>query len=368
MDEIRIGLVGPGGKEVGSSRGRFIPQVCEHLEGVRVAAVFDVVSENADAAAEGITGCAAFGPDGWQAFLDSGINAAMIASPIPFHAQQSIDCLDRGLHVLSEVTASLDLDESRRLVEAAGASTATYMLAENCNFIDDLELFKRMIAAGLLGEVFHAEGGYLHDCRYLWREPDGGLTWRAVEFQKRGVYCTHSLGPILEILADRVSSVSCLATGASIMDAGIEGTNNHNMLMATAGGRTVMVRVDSMSPQPYRCYYRFQGTKGVVEYTYGQDGSPRISVDGNHEWQDAEGFRKQYIADRLALTGPAAEIGHGSNEFWMMKAWSEAVKGGEAAPIDVHAAMDCTLPGIVAFESVQKGGAPVTVPDSRDWA
>ena len=50
------------------------------------------------------------------------------------HAGQSAAALEAGLHVLSEVTAAVDLEQCRRLVRAAQRSSGLYMMAENCNY------------------------------------------------------------------------------------------------------------------------------------------------------------------------------------------------------------------------------------------
>jgi predicted dehydrogenase len=326
-----------------------------------------VVEAHATRAAEKAAGCRPFGPDGWEAFLESGINAVMVASPIPHHVAQSVACLERGLHVLCEVTAAMDLDEAQRLARAAGGSSATYMLAENCCFIDEIELFKRMNNDGLFGELFYADGGYLHDCRYLWRNEDGSFTWRARDFTTKVVYCTHSLGPIIDIFGERITVVSCLDTPVSLIDEEVGGTNNHCMLMRTAGGRTVFQRIDSMSPQPYRLPFRLQGTKGVCEYVCGEDPEPRICRNGSHKWEPVAEYRREYLADREGLSEEAKSVGHGSMEYWMMKAWSDALLHGRPVPIDFHRALDYTLPGIMAVQSARRNGEPMAVPNSRDW-
>ncbi|MHB9024642.1 MAG: Gfo/Idh/MocA family protein [Armatimonadota bacterium] len=358
MNELRIGLVG-------TQRGGFVPRACRVLGRMRVTAVFDVNADNAQGAAAEIDGCRAYGPGEWEAFIESGVNAVIIASPVPFHVEQSVDCLARGLHVLCEVVPARTLDKARQLVRATAASSATYMLAENCCFLDAAELFARLVREGVLGDTFYAEGGYLHDCRSLWRNPDGSLTWRGQG--NLGVYCTHPLGPILDILQDRVTQVSSLATPRARMEAGLTGENNHLMLMKTAAGRSVFVRIDHMSPQPYQCYFHIQGSRGVCAYTYGMDEFPRICLDGGHQWETAEPFLQQYLPERLNIPDEARELGHGSMEYWMMKAWADALLDGQPLPIDVHRGLDYTLPGIIAAESSFRGGETLSVPDSRAW-
>src|SRR5690625_4430427 len=73
----------------------------------------------------------------YDELLNTGIDIVVIASPMQFHAEQAIKALDQDIHVLSEVTAAVTLEESRKLLEAAKRSKAKYMLAENYCFIPE---------------------------------------------------------------------------------------------------------------------------------------------------------------------------------------------------------------------------------------
>src|SRR5205807_157317 len=122
---------------------------------------------------------------------------------------------------------------------------------------------------------YYGEGEYIHDCRELWYHEDGSLTWRGAGLL--GVYCTHSLGPLLYVTGDRVASVSALAVPGGKFD-------------------------------------------------------PRV-------------------------TSPTMDLLH-----------LTTVGGVAPAPIDVYCALDYTLPGICARQSAARCGAPVAVPDPRQWA
>ena len=65
-----------------------------------------------------------------------------------------------------------------------------------------------MARAGLFGEIYYAEGGYIHDCHEIQYDADGNPTWRVTwQVGRNGcTYGTHSLGPVLEWLDDRLAS------------------------------------------------------------------------------------------------------------------------------------------------------------------
>jgi predicted dehydrogenase len=375
---VRFGIIGGGHRGVGTSRGDSFARALA-VVGATVTAFYDIVEENARRASEAVPGARPF--TDWEAFLGSGIDAAVIASPVNCHAEQAVGCLERGIHVLSEVTAASNLEDARRLVRAARAGArrqagaAVYMLAENYRYLDEVELIKRLQDAGRFGEVYFAEGAYIHDCKDLWRNPDGSLTWRGKGLL--GVYCTHSLGPVLYLLGDRVTSVSSLANPSELYDPEVHQQGNHVMLMRTAKGRTVLVRVDHLSSRPHdMTSYSLQGNRGAYRATRTESRQAFVWLADEHEpsgvrggcsWHALWDYAGKYIPERLAVGPEARRGGHGTSEYWMLLDFLKSIRQGTRAPIDVDTALDYTLPGILAAESAAQGGATLAVPDSREW-
>jgi predicted dehydrogenase len=345
-------------------------RICGAVGGAEVTAVYDVDLARAEAAA-GEIGARAFGE--LDPFLESGIQAVVIASPLPYHAGQAVAALGREVHVLSEVTACHTLEDASALVHAARASRALYMLAENYRYLDEVELVKRMAEDGRFGEIYFGEGEYLHDCKDLWRNPDGSLTWRGTG--GLGVYCTHSLGPLLYIFDDRVAAVSALAVEGVSFDPDVSTPVQYVMQMRTEKGRVLRVRVDHTSPRPHQmAYYLVQGTAGAYEAWRGNGDRSKVWLEDEHEpsrcaggppWRDLSPYAERYIPERLAVGAEARAGGHGTSEYWMLKDFLAVVRGEAPPPIDVFRALDYTVPGILAVESHRQGGASLPVPDFR---
>lgn len=358
---------------IGLRRGQSFVRLCETVGGCDVTALFDIDCYRAGEMAAEI-GATPF--TDLDQFLASGIDAVVIASPLPFHAQQAVTALDAGKHVLSEVTACHTLEDGRALVEAAERSSALYMMAENYRFLDDVELLKRIHDAGRFGDLYFGEGEYLHDCKDLWYTETGDLTWRGKGHL--GAYCTHSLGPLLYITGDRVKSVSALSVPGGKFDPAVDNPTMHLMQMVTDGGMTLRVRVDHVSPRPHQmAYYALQGTKGCFESWRGHGDESKIWLEDVHEpsrvsvdgaaWHSLADFGPDYIPERLAAPPEARRGGHGTSEYWLLPEFLAAIRGEHPSPIDVHRALDYTLPGILAITSAQAGGIPQNVPDSRDF-
>jgi predicted dehydrogenase len=84
---------------------------------------------------------------------DGGCTAVVIGSPMHLHVAQSIAALERGVHVLCEVTAGVTIEECRDLVVAAERSDALFMMAENINYDRTSVLINSIVDAGKMGDV-----------------------------------------------------------------------------------------------------------------------------------------------------------------------------------------------------------------------
>ncbi len=365
MNDIKVGVIG-------LHRGQSFVRIAKVLGGMKVTAVHDVDTEALDRVG-GQFGV--FTTADLEEFLNQDFDVAVIASPLPNHAQHGIAALRAGKHVLSEVTACSTLDEAKSLVDAVRSSDRVYMMAENYRYLDEVELVRRLYREGLFGDVYYGEGEYVHDCRELWRNPKGGLTWRGRG--GLGVYCTHSIGPLLYMLDDSIVSVSSMDVEGGKFDPDVRIPTMHVLQMKTKAGALLRVRVDHVSPRPHAmAYYALQGTRGAYEGTRGFGDRPKLWLASEHEaslfakaaqWHSLMDQAPRLIPERLAVPEEARTGGHGTSEYWLIPEFLAAVRGESAPQIDVYRALDYTLPGIAALESAKLGGAPVPVPNSRDW-
>ena len=366
MNPIRFGVIG-------LRRGQSLVSACQAVGGATVAALYDLDAQKGQGMADAIA--ATYYAD-FDAFLGAEIDAVVVASPVPYHAQQSIAALNAGKHVLSEVTACHTLTDAQALVAAARKANTLYMLAENCCYYDEIELIKRLYDDGRFGDVYYGEGDYVHDCRQLFYTEDGKLTWRG-----RGelsVYITHGLGPLLYITGDRVTHISATAVPGGKFDPAITLPTMYVMNMTTAAGRTLRARVDYVSPRPHESttFFALQGTRGSYESIRGFGDHAKIWLEDEHgpsgfrppaQWHSLDDQASRYLADRRAISSDAYTGGHGMTEFWMLRDFLAAVRGEKPSPIDVYTGLDYTLPGIYAVESAKQNGAPLAVDDPRSW-
>ncbi len=301
-------------------------------------------------------------------------DAVIVATPMHYHAPQAIAALERDIHVLSEVTAAVSLDEARWLVQACRRSKGIYMMAENYIYRKEVVLVQSMVEAGLFGEVYYAEGEYIHELSVLHHTAQGKPTWRY--YWQVGVngstYPTHSLGPCLQWVKERPARISCVGTGVwTDPEHAMEDTVL--LLCKTESEKLMRVRVDMLSKRPHAMTnYALQGTKGAFESARRPGEKSWVWVEDRcpdpNTWVLLSDFEEEFLPE--IWRNPPAEAlqaGHGGGDYFEVMDFVDAVQGRKAPAVDIDYAMDMTLPGLVSQESIRQGGAWLAVTDSRAW-
>jgi predicted dehydrogenase len=215
-----------------------------------------------------------------------------------------------------------------------------------------------------LGRIFYAECEYIHNIQHLLvDEASGESFWRR---QRPAIqYCTHSLGPILQIMDDAIVQVSCVRTGNLITGDPSPGSRDMEVaLCKTAGGGAIkLLRSQVARREPPVHSYSLYGTKGFLEDDHSHahtDIKGRLFIEG----ESPHGRYEVIDCPQSDATAPpeARSGGHGTSEYFLVRDFIDAVIGKQASPIDAVSAAMMTAPGICAHESAEHGGAWVDVP------
>jgi predicted dehydrogenase len=298
-------------------------------------------------------------------FVNAPVDIVAIATPIEYHAQQSIAAMESGKHVLCEQTAAYTVDDCERLVRTVERTGQVYMMAENYCYFAYVQEWKKMIDQGKLGEIFYGEGEYIHEITHLLVDPETGERyWR---YRRAPIwYCGHTLGPLLYLMNDRIVKATGAHTGRhKYPGESIAFLDMEVGLFQTQKGAVIKILRSQAAPRYHdMIFYSLYGTKGVVET--GREGG----------WQGTQGLlfledemRKEDGAQLIdcPTSDPNAPLearqgGHGTSEYYMIRDFIEAVENHTRPSIDVIRAVDFTVPGILAHEAAMSGGKWLDVP------
>lgn len=372
LEKLNVGIVGAAGRG-GSFRAGL------EGNGARIHAVCDVREDALQECARRLGADESY-TDYERMLQESELDAVVIGTPMQHHAGQSLLAVKQGIHVLCEVPACVSVEECQELVLACRASKAVYMMAENCTYLIPNVLVRELVRQGLFGTPYYAEGEYLHELKELnettpwrrrWQTGIDGIT-----------YGTHSLGPILQWMpGDRVVRVCCEGSGRRHMDPRGEPYHQDSavMLCKTARDALIKIRVDMVSDRPHAmANYQLQGTDGCYESGRGgpvDRGKIWLrTLSRAIEWHEVgeltamDELAERYLPDFWRHPPPEAlAAGHGGSDYFEVRDFLRAIRGEAPCPIGIDEAMDMTLPGLISQDSIAKGGAWLSVPDSRNW-
>lgn len=293
------------------------------------------------------------------------LDAVIIGTPIPVHAEQVVAALDAGIHVMSEVTASDTIEGCTEIVKAARRSRKIYMLAENTIYRPFVAEWERIVKSGRLGRIIYGEADYLHPIPDLLRNPKTGERyWRADRPPVH--YCSHSLGPLLYLTEDRVVRAMAVGKDCRILpDVGVGAIDMQLAVFETAKGMIIKMTRTQVAPRHHPIhYYHLQGTEGFIE-TDRRGADSERHVQGGLFYAQSEMEHAQLVEwPELDWDAPecATVGGHGTSDHATFMEFLKALDTGEKPVLNEVRAWDLTVPGLIAAESAMRNGEWMEVP------
>ena len=120
---------------------------------------------------------------GWESYETSwerlvrrdDIDVVDITTPSNFHKEIAIGAAEEGKHVFCEKPLALNLKDAREMLEAVKKHGVKHQIGFNYRFAPAVQLAKKLIDEGKIGEIYHFRGLYLQDWII---DPDFPLVWR----------------------------------------------------------------------------------------------------------------------------------------------------------------------------------------------
>ncbi len=359
--EIRVGVVGV-------RRGESFIRGATGAVGMRLTAICDIWEERLERVGRA-HGVATFTDYG--AFLDSGLDAVILANYFHEHAPFAVRALAAGKHVLSETAANGTLAEGVALCRAVEQSGCVYMLAENYCYTLFSQEMRRLYQTGEIGRVTYAEGEYNHPMA-----PEARLRLAPGEDHWRNripstYYCTHALAPLVYITGSMPRMVNGLSIAAPEVNEEIVRLGDPGSVILCRTDDGAVFRIFGLSLPGHSNWYRVHGTKGAMEIARGPGyfgpGHVRVWHEAWNRWP-GQPLERSYLPEWPEHAELAERAGHGGGDFWTNFHFARAIRSGEAPFLDVYRAVAMSSVGILAWRSALQEGQPVQVPDFRDEA
>ncbi|MFO7947981.1 MAG: Gfo/Idh/MocA family oxidoreductase [Armatimonadota bacterium] len=277
----------------------------------------------------------------WTTLLDRrDIGIISVAAPDHLHRDMSIAAMEAGKHVLCEKPMAMNLQEAREMIEAVEATGKKLMVNNILRFFERFKYVKRIVDEGQLGEIYAAEGDYLHDTLKLiregWRGPHrhsvttgGGvhlldlLRWIVGEIEE--VFCYSTYGVLTK---DEARSPDCMvsvlrfengAVGKSMTNMAAQRPPLHNFILYGTEGVFV-------NGKPHGMIYRGHDDEGEkVTATYGA-----VSEEGG-----TKHVAVAHLLDAIENdTEPLVSVYEGARTLAVCDAIFESSRTGAAVPVE----------------------------------
>jgi predicted dehydrogenase len=338
--KIRVGIVGNGVCKFGSDFG------FQDHPNVTVAAVSDLFPDRCSELAKACR-CEKTFPSLEELVKDDSIEAVYVATDAASHAKHCIEVLKHGKHVATAVPAVFgSIEDAHKLLEVVKSSGRKYMMFETSAFHEDLWAMRQIYRAGGFGKLMYTEGEYFH---YMPNGLPSYKNWR------NGLpplwYPTHATAYYVAVTDGSFTEVSCMGIPSRIKKYQPQNNSYKNAfatevaLLRTSEGGTARMTVSCDTP----------GFNDEIGRMRGQRGS----MTGMRY----DGLAKSLpVLARPALPPNVAPGGHGGAHGQLSNEFVAAILENRKPLVDIIAALNMTVAGVVAHQSALKGGELLKIP------
>ena len=388
MKKTKVGIIGCGPRSQGSTIKNILNiaeyelvAICDkHEELIR-----DAIEKNKD------------GIGDVQQYLDhndmlkhADIEAVFVVVAPENNASLVCESLEAGKHTYCDVPLAITLEKCWRIVTTVERTGLKFLLGEQTRYHPRIQAWMEMVEQGRLGKIVYAQGEYLHGMdadRYFLdaetgrcihfkeamqgRKSEKSRMWRL----KHPIhYLPHELSPLLKVINDRVTRVSCIGTRSdksyvhdwfpmSDMEVALMRTEN-DVIMRMAAGFTI----DTMQKGGGKHWHHVMGTKGVVE----EGRNPRSDrglcyLEDEHMSPDAPA-EITWKFNPATMEKGILESGHDGQDYWPYKDFAQWLQNDDfdtSKLLTAYKAAETAAPAILAGISAERDGEWMDVPDFR---
>jgi predicted dehydrogenase len=154
MEKLKVGIIGAGG----IAQLAHIPSYQANSE-VELTAISDINEEKLKQAAKNFN-IPKIHTD-WKELLEEDIDIVSICSPNAFHAQQSIEAMEKGKHVLCEKPVCLNSQDVEKIFRVKEKTGRKFMGAFCKRFSGEGQTLKKLVDDQFFGDIYYMKASYL---------------------------------------------------------------------------------------------------------------------------------------------------------------------------------------------------------------
>lgn len=237
---------------------------CEALAPLREKVALFVASRDPEKAREFAE---KFGAEGWfgdyeRPFDDERVHVIDICLPHDLHLPTALKAFESGKHVLTEKPMALNLDEAKRMVQAAREHGKLLAVAENMRTYDHCVRARELVLDGAIGEPFFVQIN--HFAYYVpggWRQPMSSAGGGSL------IDVGHHYVDLAVMLGNRVDTVFANTHQKTVTQ--IDGEDTAILHLVYESGATGhLVTSFGMPGTPIAPLFIVTGTEGSVYYEH----------------------------------------------------------------------------------------------------
>ncbi len=405
---LRVGFIGAG------RRGQHLQQLLARIEGVEIVALCDLVEQRAIEARDGILHAiadergAAPPAESIQLYTseeqnhrrmlaEQHLDAVFVIVGWQAHASLCCEIMEAGVHAFVEVPMAMSIADLWRMVESAELHQRHCMMLENANFGRRELLYLNMVREGVIGELVHGEGAYVHDLRFALLDEDRGeAEWRVRHYRERNgnLYPTHGLGPLSQYMnlgrgEDQFSHLVSLSSRALSFDRFVRKNfaedhewnqqsfncgDINSSIIKTQLGNTILLQWDECSLRPYTRHNFIQGTKGILAGFPPRVVAECLGAESHSEWiqgEEMEGIYERFDHPLWKQLGARAEelAGARARDYLMLNRIVTCLREGWALDQNIYEGAYWSSVIELTELSNRYNGIPMSFPDFTrgDW-
>ena len=304
------------------------------------------------------------------------VDAIHIVTPVPSHAELTLNSLKAGKHVACTVPMATTIEDCMEIVKTRRKAGKVYMMMETSVYTKEFLYVKDLVDTGKLGKIQFMRGSHQQDME------EWGGPWPGFPPMH---YATHAVSPCAALAKADIESVFCFGSG-KIREEYVKKYNSPFTIETTlikfkdsdlaaevtrSLYDTVRQYIESFDVYGDRLSFEWNrlSDEDPILFT-GKEDAKRVKIPdtGNMlpeeiaKFTRAEDVLDEEEKEHLSFVQGS---GHGGSHPHMVHEFIRAIVEERDSAIDVETAANWTCTGICAHQSVMQGGKRIYLPDFR---